>query len=73
MTRRFGTSKRSTLEGAREKTPGPGQYRLPSDFGYSDQLLQFAPPPQFALVKPNMKSPRKKTVAMAMNEANVQI
>lgn len=66
MTRRFGTSKRSTIDAARENTPGPGQYRQPSDFGYLDQLLF-----QVAPLTPHMKqSPRKKTVQMAMNEAN---
>jgi hypothetical protein len=34
MCRTHYHSKRSTLERARLDTPGPGSYRLPSDFGY---------------------------------------
>lgn len=31
--RRFGTAKRKSLN-ENKQTPGPGNYRLPSDFGY---------------------------------------
>lgn len=34
--RRFGTSQRPELANEKTKTPGPGTYRPPSDFGYLD-------------------------------------
>ena len=33
LTRKFGTSERSNIA-RKTETPGPGNYRLPSEFGY---------------------------------------
>jgi len=34
--RRFGTAQRPDIGNGKQKTPGPGTYRPPSDFGYLD-------------------------------------
>ncbi len=50
--RRFGTSQRPEIANNQTKTPGPGTYRPPSDFGY----LDFKPKTGYFRVSSNNRS-----------------